>query len=123
MVGSWTTEWVTFTLPLTVGCPKLSGPHGLMDSMDLYTKNGRPLQLSGDQLFAQSGAYLGRLRNERVYDPSGRYAGTLVGNRIVYRATDSATISSPSIATPRIPTARINAIPSAMLGDEPPFVD
>ncbi len=91
--------------------------------MDLYTKNGRPLQLSGDQLFAQSGAYLGRLRNGRVYDPSGRYAGTLVGNRIVHRATDSTTISSPSVAVPRVAVARVNAVPSALLGDEPPFVD
>lgn len=91
--------------------------------MNLYTKYGRPLQVSGDKLFARSGTYLGRIRNGKVYDPNGRYAGTVSGNRVVYRSMDSATVGSPSVSSPRIPIAVIDALPSAMLGDEPPFQD
>jgi len=45
----------------------------------LYTKNGRPLQVSGNNLYSRSGKYVGRIRGGKVYDPSGRYAGTIVG--------------------------------------------
>jgi hypothetical protein len=90
---------------------------------DLYTKNGRPLQRSGNNLYARSGRYLGRVRNGKVYDPSGKYAGTIVGDRVVYRSTDGATIGSPSISANRVGTARANRVASAIWGDEPPFPD
>lgn len=90
---------------------------------DLYTKNGRPLQRSGDNLHSRSGRYLGRIRNGKVYDPSGRYAGTIVGDRVVYRSIDSATIGSPSVAANRVGTARANMVGSAIWGDEPAFPD
>ena len=90
---------------------------------DLYTKNGRPLQQSGDKLYSRSGRYLGRIQNGKVYDPSGRYAGTIVDDRVVYRSTDSASIASPSVSANRVGTARANRVGSAMWGDEPPFPD
>jgi hypothetical protein len=61
----------------------------------LYTRNGRPLQVSGSNLYSRSGTYVGRISGSKVYDPSGRYAGTIVGDRVVYRSTDSAFISGP----------------------------
>lgn len=91
--------------------------------MNLYTKNGRPLQVHGDRVHSRSGIYLGRIRNQKVYDPSGRYAGTIVGDRVVYRSTHSATISSPSTSANRGGTGRANRGGSGVWGDEPNFPD
>jgi hypothetical protein len=44
---------------------------------DPYTKNGRPLQRRGDDLFSRSGQHVGRIRGRKVYGPDGRYAGTI----------------------------------------------
>ena len=90
---------------------------------DLYTKNGRPLQRTGDSLYSRSGRYLGRIRNGKVYDPNGKYAGTIAGDRVVYRGTDSASVGSPSTAANRAGSARANRAGSAIWGDEPPFPD
>jgi hypothetical protein len=64
----------------------------------LFTKNGKPLTLRGDDFFDRAGRHVGRRRGNKVYGPDGRYAGTIVGDRVVYRSTDSATISSPFAA-------------------------
>ena len=66
---------------------------------------------------------LGRVRNGKVYDPDGKYAGTIVGDRVVYRSTDGAPIGSPFISTNRVGTARANRVASAIWDDEPPFPD
>jgi hypothetical protein len=50
---------------------------------DLYTKNGKPLQVSGDAVYDQSGRHVGQIQGDKVYTPSGRYAGTIVGDRVV----------------------------------------
>jgi hypothetical protein len=87
----------------------------------LYTKNGRPLQRDGDRLFAGSGTYLGMIQGRYVFDTAGQYAGTLDGDRVVYRIVDSARIASPTIAAPRVGLAVVNAVPAAILGEEPTF--
>lgn len=87
----------------------------------LYTKNGHPLQRDGDRLFAGSGTYLGTIQGRYVFDTSGQYAGTLDGDRVVYRTVDSARISSPTIAASRVGLAVVNAVPAAILGEEPTF--
>lgn len=89
----------------------------------LFTKNGRPLQVSGSNVYSRSGTYLGRISGGKVYDPSGRYAGTIVGDRVVYRSTDSASISGPSVSAPRMGSAAARAAGSAIWGDEPEFPD
>ncbi len=89
----------------------------------LYTKNGRPLQVSGNSVYSRSGKYVGRISSGKVYDPSGRYAGTIVGDRVVYRSTESASISGPSVSAPRVGSAAANAVGSAIWGDEPNFPD
>jgi hypothetical protein len=90
---------------------------------DLYTKNGRPLQRRRDDLFSRSGKHIGRIRGRKVYGPDGRYAGTIDGDRVVYRSTDSAGISSPFVPTLIAGTASANAVQSALWGDEPSFPD
>ncbi|MGV3712891.1 4-fold beta flower protein [Pseudolysinimonas sp.] len=89
----------------------------------LHTKNGRPLQVHDDKVYSRSGTYVGRISNGKIYDPNGRYAATIVGDRAVYRTTDSASIIGPSISSNRVGIAVINKVGAAIIGDEPPFPD
>lgn len=91
--------------------------------MDLYTKNGRPLQISGETVYSRSGTVIGRIRGEKVYAPDGRYVGTIAGDRLVYRSTDSASVGSSFSATNRAGSARGNRVGSAIWGDEPEIPD
>jgi len=91
--------------------------------MDLYTKNGRPLQVSGDKVYSRSGIIVGRIKGEKVYGPDGRYVGTVVGDRLVYRSTQSATVSSPFSAASRGGSGRADRAGSGIWGDEPDIPD
>jgi len=91
--------------------------------MDLYTKNGRPLQVQGDKVYSRSGQIVGRIKGEKVFGPEGRYVGTIVNDRLVYRSTHSVSISSPFSAAHRGGMARANRAGSAMWGDEPDIPD
>jgi hypothetical protein len=91
--------------------------------MDLYTKNGKPLQVSGNTVYSRSGKVVGRIKNDKVYGTDGRYVGTIVNDRLVYRSTHSATISSPFSSANKIGTARANRVGSAIWGDEPTIPD
>lgn len=85
----------------------------------LYTKNGKPLTVSGGDIFDRSGRHVGRRRGDKVYAPDGRYAGTIVGDTVVYRSTDSATISSAFATSARAGSAQANRAGSALWGEEP----
>lgn len=85
----------------------------------LYTKNGKPLRLSGDDIFDRSGRHVGRRRGNKVYGPNGRYAGTIVGDRVVYRSTERATIGSSFAQRAGSGLASASHAGSAMWGDEP----
>lgn len=91
--------------------------------MQLYTKNGRPLQVSSDKVYSGSGLIVGKIRNDRVFDTRGQYVGTIVGNRLVYRSTHSASIGSPFSASNRSGIGRAHAAGSAVWGDEPDIPD
>ncbi len=91
--------------------------------MSLYTKNGRPLQVSGDIVYSRSGQVVGRIDGDKVYGTNGRYVGTIVGDRLVYRSTDSAGIGSSFSAANRVGTASANSVGSATWGDEPNIPD
>jgi hypothetical protein len=91
--------------------------------MDLYTKNGRPLQVSGNTVYSRSGQVVGRIKGEKVYGTDGRYVGTIVGDRLVYRSTHSAGISSSFSAANRAGSARANRAGTAIWGDEPDIPD
>ncbi len=91
--------------------------------MNLYTKDGRPLQVSGETVYSRSGTVVGRIRGEKVYGTDGRYVGTIVGDRLVSRSTDGASIGSSFSAANRAGSARANHAGSAVWGDEPEIPD
>ena len=91
--------------------------------IDLYTRSGRLLQVQGNNLHSRSGAFLGQLINNKVYDTNGRYCATVVGDRVVYRTIDSAASAAafeggvvPASVTP-------NRSGTSLWGREPNFVD
>ena len=90
---------------------------------DLYTKEGRPLKRSGDNLFSRSGAHIAKIRGEKAYGPSGKYVGTIVGNRLIYRSTEGASISSPFAQTAHAGFASASSAGIAAWGEEPPVPD
>ena len=89
----------------------------------LYTRSGRLLQRLGNQLHSRSGSYLGQLQNGKVYDPNGRYAGTIVGERVVYRTIDSAAKAPISAAVVLAASTQPNLTGSSIWGTEPKFED
>lgn len=91
--------------------------------MDLYTKNGRPLQVSGSTVYSRTGRVVGRIKGEKVYGTDGQYVGTIVGDRLVYRATHIASISSPFSTANRAGIARASRAGSAIWGEEPDIPD
>lgn len=91
--------------------------------MSLHTKDGRPLQVSGNTVYSRSGAVVGRISGTKVFGPDGRYAGTITGNRLVYRSTDNASIGSPFAAANRAGSAAARNAGSAIWGDEPKIPD
>lgn len=90
---------------------------------DLYTKDGRPLKRSGDNLYAASGTQVAKVRGNKAFGPDGRYVGTITGDRLVYRSTDSAVIGSPFAASSRGGSGSARAAGSGVWGEEPPIPD
>jgi hypothetical protein len=91
--------------------------------MNLCTKNGRPLQVSGQMVYSRSGKVVGRINGEKVFGPDGRYVGTIVSGRLVYRSTDTAVVSSCFSAADSAGSAQANRVGSALWGDEPNIPD
>lgn len=91
--------------------------------MNLYTKNGRPLQVIGDIVYSDKGVLVGRISSSKVYAPSGDYVGTIDGDRLVYRATESAGIGPVFTASSSTGTSRAWSVGSAVWGDEPEIPD
>lgn len=91
--------------------------------MDLFTKNGKPLQVRGEFVYSRSGAVVGRIKGERVFGTDGKYVGSIVKDRLIYRSTHSAAISSPFSRASRAGIARANRAGSASWGDEPTIPD
>ena len=91
--------------------------------MGLYTKNGQPLQVSGDKVYSRSGKIVGKIHGDRVHDTNGRYVGTIVGDRLVYRSTHSATIKGSFAAANRGGSGMANRGGSGLWGDEPDIPD
>lgn len=89
----------------------------------MYTKDGKPLQVSGDIVYSGSGRVVGKIKGTKVFGPNGQYVGSVVNDRLVFRSTDSAAISSPFAVADRAGTARANRAASAMWGDEPVIPD
>lgn len=43
--------------------------------MDLYAKNGRPLEVSNEIVYSRTGKVIGRISGNKVYGTNGRYVG------------------------------------------------
>lgn len=91
--------------------------------MDLYTKNGRPLLVSNDIVYSKSGKVVGKIHGDKVHGADGRYVGTIVNERLVYRSSQSATIRSSFSASNRGGTGKANRGSSGVWGDEPNIPD
>jgi hypothetical protein len=89
----------------------------------LYTRSGRLLQRWGNHLHSRSGRYLGQVDNGKVFGPDGRYCGTIVGDRVVYRTIDSAATRAASAVETCPASPHANRMGSAIWGIEPPFAD
>ena len=91
--------------------------------MELYTKNGRPLQVSGETVYSRSGMVVGRIKGKKVYGTDGHYVGTIASGRLIYRSTDSAGVGSSFSVANRAGSAKANRAGSALWGDEPDIPD
>jgi hypothetical protein len=91
--------------------------------MSLYTKRGRPLQVSNDTVYSKSGKVVGRVSGGKVYGKDGHYVGTIDGDRLVYRSTDGAGRGSPFAAGNMGGSGIANAAGAAIWGDEPDIPD
>ena len=89
----------------------------------IYTKEGRPLKLSGGDLISRSGEHVARIRGSKAYGSDGKYVGTVVGDRLIYRSTDRASISSPFAPRASAGHASANHAATAAWGEEPPIPD
>lgn len=91
--------------------------------MSLYTKNGKPLQVSGNSVYTRSGTYVGQISGNKVFGTNGRYVGTIDGDRLVHRSVDSAYMGSPSISANQAGSGAAATAGSAIWGDEPKLLD
>lgn len=91
--------------------------------MDLYTKNGKPLQVSGNIVYSKSGIAFGKILGSKVFGTNGHYVGTIINERLVFRSTDSANVGSSFCVANRVGFARANRVGSAIMGDEPKVPD
>lgn len=89
----------------------------------IYTKQGRPLKILGEDLFSRSGKHVGRILNEKAYGPDGKYVGTIVDDRLIYRSSDSANVASPFVARDSFGHTYANHMAVATWGTEPPIPD
>lgn len=89
----------------------------------VYTrrKGGRSRSQETRSTAAQAGWLAAR--GEARCTARGRYVGTITGDRLVYRSTDSAAVSSPFSAASRAGSAQANRAGSAIWGDEPSIPD
>ena len=90
----------------------------------MHTKNGRALQVSGKTMYTGSGQVVGRIRDARLFNQDGRYVGTVVGDRLVYRSAERNKIGPAFEAARCAPRALNNRARESMLrGEEPTLPD
>jgi hypothetical protein len=85
----------------------------------MYTKNGVPMTVRGDRVFNPRGVNFGYVRGERVFGLDGRYRGTIVGDRLIHRSTQSANMGGARAQSAGTGgSARAARAGSAAWGDE-----
>ena len=65
----------------------------------IHTPQGRPLLLQNGDIFSAAGTNVARVIGNVAYDPSGRYVGTIVDDRLVFDDTDSLTVGPLFVRT------------------------
>jgi hypothetical protein len=86
----------------------------------LYTRDGLPLEVRRSAVYNPSGEHFGTIQGAGVYDLKGRYRGTIVDGRLIYRSTDSAMIGGVSGRFADIgETAEARVAAISDWGDEP----
>jgi hypothetical protein len=90
----------------------------------MHTKNGKALQVSGGTLYTGAGQVVGRIREDRLFDQDGRYVGTVVGDRLVYRSAERNKVG-PGFNAARCPPRALHdrARVSMLRGEEPTLPD
>jgi hypothetical protein len=111
-----------FTLYRLTELPVVGKGHN-KTHIGLYTKKGRPLQISGDRVYSKSGIIIGRIKRDKVYGANGQYLGTIVGDRLVYRSSQSGTVSGSFSAGNRGGSGMGNRGGSGIWGEEPNIPD
>ena len=110
--------------------------------MNLYTKNGRPLQVHDDIVYSKGGKVVGKIDGNKVFDQGGQYVGTIVEghdtygwgahsqdqkkiphSRFEYRPMDAGASGSPFTAEDRAPIDKEPIVPQVMRGREPQIPD
>ncbi len=86
----------------------------------LYTKDGRALRVDGDDLIGRAG-HVAKIRGSYAFGPDGRYVGTVVGDRLIFRTTDSAHTVSPYVRRATAGHAYADRVATGAWGDEPPI--
>ena len=89
---------------------------------ELFTRDGRPLRMRGPDLIDRAGRHVARRVGAAVFAPDGRYAGTVVGNRVVYRAEDDVVVATPFAPHSAAGSSRADEFPLRLRGREP-FAD
>jgi len=86
----------------------------------MHTKNGKALQVSGSTLYTAAGQVIGRIRDARLFDQDGRYVGTVVGDRLVFRPGERNKVG-PGFTASKCPARALNdrARQAMLRGDEP----
>jgi hypothetical protein len=99
--------------------PPKKGPPEKSGEGIIYTAGERPLLLqeNGD-IFSAAGAHVARLHGTVAYDPSGRYVGTLVDNRLVFQDEDSLTFGPLFVPTTHPGFADLGNVPHRTLERE-----
>jgi hypothetical protein len=86
---------------------------------DLFTRDGKALALIDDDVFDRAGAHVARRSGTHLYGPDGRYVGTIIGDRVVYRSIDDITVHAPFARRRHVGSARADRPRAALRGEEP----
>lgn len=87
----------------------------------LYTKSGYPLKVLNGDIFNSRGRQVAKLRGDRAFGPDGKYVGSVISGRLVYRSTHASRIGTPYAPKMQSPFSRARRVGSAILGEEPPI--
>lgn len=92
-----------------------------MTNGTVYTRDGWPLTVQGPHVFNSSGVEVAQLHGGYAHDSRGRYVGTLDGNTLIYRQTDSVRLAQVFLPMHQIGSITARRLPAVILGDEPPI--